>query len=276
MASSDRSMIPKTLMLPAPMTRLPKTPAARTIVTSGRIPSMPHEQMDAQQVAAYLHMDIREVRKLASRGQIPCRKVAGKFVFSKGGLDHWVEGRIHTFAPGRLAKIEKGVSAHHGFEHEDLVGPLIPDGGVAVPLDARTREASIRGMVDLAESADLVYSRDRLLEEIRKREELCPTAMIPSVALLHPRHPLPYDIAGSFVVVGLTAGGIPYGAEDGSLTRLFFLICCKDERTHLHVLARLALMLHDQATVGALLSAGSADELRRLLLEREEEVLRHE
>jgi len=237
---------------------------------------MPHEQMNAQQVAAYLHMDIREVRKLASRGQIPCRRVGGKFVFSKGQLDHWVEGRIHTFAPSHLAKIEKGVSAHHGLEHEELVVPLIPDGGIAVPLNARTRDAAIRGMVDLAGSADLVYARDRLLDEIRKREELCPTAMIPSVALLHPRHPLPYDIAGSFVVVGLTPGGIPYGAEDGSLTRLFFLVCCKDERTHLHVLARLALMLHDQRTIGDLLNARSPDGLRRLLAAREDAVLKRE
>jgi len=41
--------------------------------------------------------------------------------------------------------------------------------------------------------------------------------LIPGVALPHPRHPLPYDIAASFVVVGLTGAGIPFGAEDGSL-----------------------------------------------------------
>ena len=41
---------------------------------------------------------------------------------------------------------------------------------------------------------------------------------------------------------------------DGSLTRLFFLICCKDESTHLHVLARLATMLHDQADVEDLIA----------------------
>ena len=31
--------------------------------------------MNSRQVADYLHMDLREVTKLASRGQIPCRKV---------------------------------------------------------------------------------------------------------------------------------------------------------------------------------------------------------
>ncbi|GAF68687.1 unnamed protein product, partial [marine sediment metagenome] len=75
---------------------------------------------------------------------------------------------------------------------------------------------------------------------------------------------------GSFVVVGLTPSGIPFGANDGSLTRLLFLICCKDERTHLHILARLGSMLHEQTVVDKLLEAEDADNLRRMLLAEEQ------
>lgn len=237
---------------------------------------MPHEQMNARQVAGYLHMDLREVIKLASRGRIPARKVAGEFVFHKGQVDHWVESRMHELDGERLAKIEKGVSTHHGLGDDTweklLVCPLIPDGGVSVPLEARTRDAAIRALINLADETGMVYARDELVDEIRKREELCSTALMPGVALPHPRHPLPYDIAESFVVVGLTASGIPYRTEDGSLTRLFFLICCKDERTHLHVLARLARMLRDR-TVDKLMLAESPEDLSRRLIEREEAVL---
>jgi len=234
---------------------------------------MPREQMTSQQVAAYLRMDLREVEKLAARGHIPCRKVGGAFVFLKGEVDHWVEQQMPELGPDRLTKIEKGVSAHHGFDHRELVCPLIPEKGLAVPLEARTRESVIRSLVDLADEAGLVCVREELLEGIRRREDLCSTSILPGVAIPHPRHPVPYDIAASFVVVGLTPNGIPFGAEDGSLTRLFFLICCKDERTHLHVLARLALMLHDQATVDALLAAASPEELRTILRQREDAVL---
>jgi PTS system nitrogen regulatory IIA component len=226
--------------------------------------------MDQQQVAAYLHMDIREVAKLASRGRIPCRKVQGKFEFSKSDVDHWVEAQMHTLGKDRLAKIEKGVSAHHGFDLAAmLVCPVIPPGGLAVPLKAKTRDAAIRGLVELAAAADLVYDKDLLVREIRQREELCSTALAPGVALPHPRHPLPYDITASFVTVGLTSHGIPYGAADGSLTRLFFLICCKDDRTHLHVLARLGQMLHEPSVIEELLAAADAEELGRMLLNRE-------
>lgn len=235
---------------------------------------MPREQMNQRQVAAYLNMDVREIVKLASRGKIPCRKVAGSFVFRKGDLDHWVVSRMGRLDRSELAGIEKGVGAHHGYDTAaEVVWPLIPQGGLAVPLEAKTREAVLRALVDLADGAGLVHARDHLLDEVRQREALCSTAIMPGVALTHPRHPLPYDIAESFVVAGLTASGVPYGAEDGSLTRLFFLICCKDERTHLHVLARLALMLHARGAIEELLAAASAEQLGQVLLSRESAVI---
>jgi len=238
---------------------------------------MPYEQMNEQQVADYLHVDVREVRKLASRGQIPCRKVAGKFVFRKGEVDHWVQARLPELDRRRLAGIEKGVSRHHGFDPTELlVCPLIPLDGAVVPLQARTRDAVMRAMVDIARKADLVFAPDDLLNEIRHREELCSTALAPGVAFLHPRHALPHDVAASFVVVGLTSAGVPFGAPDGSLTRLFLLICCKDERTHLHVLARLGQVLHDRRAIDELLEAETSESLAASLLSWEKKVIEQE
>lgn len=236
---------------------------------------MPNEQMSQEQVGAYLHMDLRELVKLASRGQIPCRKVGGRFVFRKGDVDHWIELRMGSLGKRRLARIEKGVSRHHGIEHEaKLVGPLVPAGGVAVPLVAKTRASVLRELVGLAGAAGMVHSPKHLLREVRRREELCSTALMPGVAFPHPRHPLPYDIEGSFVVVGLTPKGIGYGAADGGLTRLFFLICCKDDRTHLHVLARLSRMLHSSAAVDELMAAPGPDEMLRALGRLEAEAMK--
>lgn len=227
---------------------------------------MPHEQMTEPQVAAYLHLDVREVSKLASRGGIPCRKIRGKRVFVKSDVDHWVEQRMHTLSKEQLAGIAEGVSAHHGFDpHAPLVGPMIPPDGLAVPLAARTRDAVLRALVDLACTARLVLDRGHLIEEVRSREKLCSTVVAPGVALPHPRHPMPYDIEASFIVAGITPGGIPFGAPDGSLTRLFFLICCKDDRTHLHVLARLAQMLHEPSAIDEMLAARDGKKLRGIL-----------
>lgn len=234
---------------------------------------MPHEQMNDRQVAAYVHLDLREVLKLASRGQIPCRKVAGKFVFHKDQVDHWLETHIHTLDPERLAGIERGVREHHGFDNEALqVNSLIPPNALAVPMHAKSREKVLRALVDLADASGLVHAKDELLDELRMREELCTTALVPGLALPHPRHPVPYDIAASFVVAGVTPTGIPYGCPSGSRTRLFFLICCKEDRTHLHVLSRLAQMLHNPTHVNELIAARDAEEFGRILRRLEQAV----
>ena len=238
---------------------------------------MPHEQMNEKQVASYVHLDLREVVKLASRGDIPCRRASGGYVFRKSDVDHWIEAHMHTLDRNRLVGIERGVIAHHGSDSdegsESFICQMIPRGAVAVPLKAKTRESAIRALVELADQAELVYARDDLLKEIREREQLCSTALWPGVALPHPRHPLPYDIAASFVVAGVTLSGIPYGCPNGSLTRLFFLICCKDDRTHLHVLARLAQMLHNQSDIDRLMHVEAPDEFTDILWQLEEVVL---
>lgn len=231
---------------------------------------MPHEQMNEEQAAAYLHMDRRELVKLASRGLIPCRRMKNGYLFRKGQIEHWVESQMHDLPRERLAGIERGVSRHHGFDEQALlVTAMIPPGGLAVPLQARTRDSALRELVDLAHRLDVVYNREELLQELKAREELCSTAIVPKVALPHPRHPLPYDIATSFIVVGLTDSGIAFGAPDNMLSRLFFLICAKDERTHLHVLARLAQMLHEQTEIERLLLADDAKELLAMLAKLE-------
>lgn len=233
---------------------------------------MPHEVLNLQQTAAYLHMDLRQLRRLAERDKIPARRSGEEYLFRKSDVDHWVEQQMHEMPGQRLAEIERGVHRHHGHdvnESELLVTPMIPDDGLAVPLLCKTRTSVVRGLVDLAEGCGLVYAREELIAQIEQREQLCSTAVAPGTALPHPRHPTPYDIAESFVVAGKTDSGVPFGAPDGSLTRLFFLICCKDERTHLHVLARLGRVLSDTEALSEIMMAESPDELLEAFAEAE-------
>lgn len=217
---------------------------------------MPFETLDEKQLADYLMMDARDVAKLASRGKLPCRKRGGEFVFCKIEIDHWVETQLHELPHDRLTEIERGVRRHHGLEYEDhIITEMIPAGGVILPLASRTSGSVLRDLLERGDQLELVYDRDQLLKEIEDRESLHSTALIRDVALPHPRHHTPYDVADSFIVVGRSERGIPFGCPDGSLTKMFFLVCCKDDRTHLHVLARLSRMLSDRPTLDLLLEA---------------------
>ncbi|MGH8016800.1 MAG: PTS sugar transporter subunit IIA [Opitutaceae bacterium] len=71
-----------------------------------------------------------------------------------------------------------------------------------------------------------------------ERETLCSTALPGGVAICHPRRPVPHIVRKTLLAVLRTGQPVPFGAEDGESTRLFFLIAAKDDRAHLHALAR--------------------------------------
>src|SRR5205823_12593679 len=79
------------------------------------------------------------------------------------------------------------------------------------------------------------------------------TALPSGVAIPHPYRPLPAVLGEAVIAYGRTASGIPFGADLGGLTDIFFLVACRDDRTHLRVLARLSRLL---------LRPGFLDELR--------------
>jgi mannitol/fructose-specific phosphotransferase system IIA component (Ntr-type) len=67
---------------------------------------------------------------------------------------------------------------------------------------------------------------------------------------------------------------VPFGAADGGETRLFFLVCCQEDRLHLHLLARLSLMCARTELLAYLRAATTADEMAAALAEAEDEILK--
>src|SRR5262249_22719565 len=114
---------------------------------------------------------------------------------------------------------------------------------MAVPLPASTRASVLGELVKLAERSWQIYDREAVLNAIRQREELSSTALASGVAIPHPRRPLPMALGESLLAYGRTASGIPFGAAHGNLTDIFFLVCCRDDKTHLRTLARLSRLL---------------------------------
>src|SRR6185503_7297462 len=101
-----------------------------------------------------------------------------------------------------------------------------------------------------------IYDTDALLQAIKSREELGSTALAGGVAIPHPHRPLSPKAQGDSVVAfARTGSGIPFGAPDGDLTDLFFLVSCRGADTHLRVLARLSRMMLRPAFLDELRSA---------------------
>jgi PTS system nitrogen regulatory IIA component len=68
---------------------------------------------------------------------------------------------------------------------------------------------------------------------------------------------------------GRIAGGLPFGAPNRGLTDLFFLVCCRDQETHLRVLARLSRLVLRPGFVDELRTAETAADSLRVIRDAE-------
>jgi PTS system nitrogen regulatory IIA component len=230
--------------------------------------------MTTQELARMLGADARRLERMAERGEIPCQKVAGQLRFHRAEITEWLQQNVGTMQRDHLEEMDAGITAQRQVrEDASIVAPLLRIEAVSPQLGSRTKSSTLRELVTLATNTGLVYDDKALLEAVQAREELCSTALEGGIAIPHPRRPLPYDLADSVLVVARTSRGTVFGALDGKLTDLFFLMAAQDDHHHLHILARLCRMLHDETWVEQLRHAETADEMVELMKQRERDLL---
>lgn len=218
---------------------------------------MSHVDFDLNDLSRYLHVTPAQVQKMAERGTLPGRKVAGAWRFPPAEIHHWLEERIGAADDVDLTLVE-GVLNRAG-NHDDQpairISELLPQEAVAIPLAARTKGSAISAMVELAAQTGHLWDAEQMTQAVRAREGLHPTALENGVALLHPRRPLSQILAQPVLALGITSQGIPFGESHGQLTDIFFLICSTSDAEHLRILARLSRLISLPGFLGELRSA---------------------
>jgi nitrogen PTS system EIIA component len=234
---------------------------------------MPYRSLTIQEVARMLGADVRRVERMAQRGEIPCQKIGGQFRFNRAQITEWLQQQMGGMSHDHLAQVDAGMTEQRQTQQDEaILTPMLRLEAITTSLGSRTKGSTLRELVSLAAATGKVYDEKALLEAVQHREELCSTAMEGGIAIPHPRRPLPDAITEPILVVAKTQG-IAFGAPDGRLTTLFFLTASQDDRHHLHILARLCRMLHDEDFVARLEEAGTPAEIHDLLASRETEVL---
>jgi len=236
---------------------------------------MPYRTLELRDAAAYLHLTERELEQLVKSTDIPHRDRGGRTVFLRGELDAWASQRILGMPLKRLADYHRQSTrrTHAVFNRDALMPELIQPRYIAPALASKTKKSVIRDLVAFAQTTGRVADPAELLASVEAREELCPTAVPGGLALLHCRNHDAYRFDGSFLVLGRTVQEIHFGAPDGRPTWLFFLICCQDERLHLHTLARVCVLAQKTDVIAQLLAAPGADAMYDALLAAEQWVL---
>ncbi|HRX86673.1 MAG TPA: PTS sugar transporter subunit IIA [Phycisphaerae bacterium] len=235
---------------------------------------MPYQNMTLEEFAKHVGLDARDVKKMAERDKIPAQKVLGKWRFNRAEVTEWLQQDMLNLDINetRLRAIEQAMSEAGTRDiDQHLVTALMSLNGIDLNLQARTKSSVLLELAGLADRTGLLWDQPGLLTALQARESLCCTALPKGIAIPHPRQPMPYVSSEPFICFARLSKGIGYGSPFGDLTDLFFLICCHEDRHHLHVLARMMRILTDDVIHG-LRNAETAEQALALLIEREEVV----
>jgi PTS system nitrogen regulatory IIA component len=232
---------------------------------------MATEDFDLDSLASYLHLMPQQVARLADRGKLPGRKVGGQWRFSQADIHHWLEDRIGLSDEEQLVEMEGVLERAPGQDsnQEIVLAEMLPETAIAVPLQARTRNSVLQAMVGLAAQTGWLWDPDKMLEAVRAREEMAPTALDNGVALLHPRRPMASILGQGFLALGITQTGIAFAGSRGMLTDVFFLICSVSDHGHLRTLARLSRVIGSPGFLDALRAVPDAYAAHQLIAEAE-------
>ncbi|MEZ6116948.1 MAG: PTS sugar transporter subunit IIA [Pirellulaceae bacterium] len=230
------------------------------------------EDFDLASLATYLHLTPQQVDRLASRGKIPGRKLGGEWKFSEAEIHHWMEERMGLLEDDELQKMEVSLAATS--ENPDVEIPLremLSPETIAYPLEARTKNAVITKVCELATATGMLWDAEKMAEAVRAREQLQTTAMDNGVALLHPRRPMEGILGQAVMALGRVDNGIPFGGSR-SLTDTFFLICSVTDRGHLRTLARLSRLLMAEGFLDGLREQPDAKAIYNYICDAEDEL----
>lgn len=203
---------------------------------------MDHQLLNLDQLSVRLGRDRREVERLVQRGNLPGRKVNDQWQFHPAEITQWLEQEIRGYNAAELVQIE-GAQRSTELDPQLPVMSLLKPELVQVPLEARTKRSVLESLLEVAGRTWHVWEPAAILQAMLDREAACSTGFENGVAIPHIRTPMPDSLGEPLIAYGRTFSGIPFGAPKRALTDIYFLVLCRDSRTHLQVLARLGRMI---------------------------------
>jgi len=139
---------------------------------------------------------------------------------------------------------------------------------ICLDLNATSKEGVINELATLLENEQCLTKKQDFLDDVWKREYIANTGFEEGVAIPHAKSKAVIKPA---VAVGISNKGINYGAEDGQLSNLFFMIASPDDGAnhHIDVLAEISSKLVEDGFIDKLRAANSIEEAHALLTESE-------
>ena len=155
--------------------------------------------------------------------------------------------------------------------HLSSVSEALQQGGIFYDLPGDTPESALQEVVtrlQLPPGLDPEF----LLQTLLAREALGSTALGNGIAIPHVRNPIVGKAGNSAISLCFLKNPIDFDAVDGKPVTILFTLVTPNVKEHLHLLAKLAFLLHDQPLQELLHRPGSETEIMKTILALEDTI----
>ena len=200
-----------------------------------------NEIMTIQEVAEYLRVSERTIYDWASKGQVPCGKLGSIWRFKRSEIEKWVDKSLG---------IEKAPGKPPSIFIKDLLSPER-----VLLFDTSSKKEALTYLIDSLADTPEVKNKNKLNEEIFRREKLMSTGIGMGIGIPHVRLESVEDI---LMAVGISKSAIEdYESLDGKPVRMIFMVAAgKDQHTeHIKAIAAISSKLKDDHLRKSLLEA---------------------
>ncbi len=221
--------------------------------------------LSVRDAARMLSVSEDQVFRWIEEREIPFTRVHQQYNFNRAEILEWATARgmpvnveaLSTRRPSHGAALTLAHALELGGVHHDLPGD-----------DRESVLRAVAGVLRLPDPAD----RDLFVDLLLAREGLSSTGVGDGIAIPHARTPVVFDVDGPCIALCFLRRPVDFCAIDGKPVTTLFVLASTNVRTHLHLLSRISMAVHDPEFREALLRRASRDEILTRAREIDEKV----
>lgn len=192
--------------------------------------------LSVKEAARLLTVSEKTIYRWIQKSIIPAYRIHEQYRFNGAELMEWATSRRIGTAPESL--LAPADPAHAQISLADA----LEAGGIFYRISGNQRDQVLANVVTHLRLADAI-DREKLLQLLIVREDLCSTGIGGGIALPHLRNPGILPITKPTVTLCFLENKVNFHALDGLPIHTLFTIMAPDLPSHLHLYARLNYLL---------------------------------
>lgn len=222
--------------------------------------------LSVKEAARLLSVSEKTIYRWIQKEIIPAYRIHEQYRFNGAELMEWATSRRIGVMPETL------LAPLNPSPDQINVADALEAGGIFYRIGGSTRDQALADIVNHLRLADGI-DRDKLLNLLIVRENLCSTGIGNGIALPHLRNPGIFPVPKATVTLFFLENKIDFHALDGLPVDVLLTIIAPDLPTHLRLYSRLNYLLQRPALRHLLIPPGGRDDILSTLRTEEERLV---